>query len=477
MFDTNPMNPAEADFGWRVTNNGESLDEQRARLVDLSERASGIINAADAESRPLTKDEGDTVEKLNAEFDSVQAEIGQREKVAAMRAQVSRPVGVQAELPPLPGDIVHAARTAENARAGILLPANCARPSALLVPRASDPKGGAETFFRAIANRVYTPELVKNAYGNEGSGADGGFSVPPSWFAGVIDQALQAAEFAPRARIFPSTGPALTIPMPDYTNRQTDLAGLSGNWSAEGATQTAQRLRWRQVNVPANKLFILAEASGELAEDGLGFAMQLQQGLSTAAAYSLDAAILGGTGVGQPLGILSDPAAISVNPESGQAADSVLFQNLVNVYSRLAPACQKRATWFISPGVLPSLLTLTFPSSGGAVIPVLLGNGNATNAAAGEPVGTIFGRPVVVTEISRAIGDPGDVVFADVTQYALVVRAGARIEMNAGPGFNRDVMSWRLIWRVGGQSFWNAAISPYAGGLSLSWCAYLAARA
>lgn len=466
---------------FNIRNGATPIHELQNKLVTLADRSADIVAAADTDGRPMTREELDSVEAMNSEFESITAEIHQRERVANMHRATNEPVNRQAlppDMPPPPD--APGARFADPrlARSGVLLPANCAKPSALIFARSADPFAkDPERFFQAVANRMLLPEMMQNVYGNEGAGADGGFAVPPSWFTGVIDQSLQAAELAPRALIFPTMGPALTIPMPDYTNRSGDLAGLTGNWSAEGATEAAQRLRFRQVIVPANKLFIHAEASGELAEDGLGFGAQLQQGLSTAAAYSLDDAIVAGSGIGRPLGILNDPAAIAVTPESGQAADTVLFQNLVNVYSRLAPACQKRATWFISPGVLPQLLTLTFPAGGGTTVPVLLGNGSATNAAAGEPVGTIFGRPCVVTEIARPLGDAGDVILADMTQYALVVRSGARIEMSNGPGFNRDVMSWRLIWRVGGQSFWNAAVTPYAGGLSLSWAAYIAARA
>jgi HK97 family phage major capsid protein len=231
-------------------------------------------------------------------------------------------------------------------------------------------------------------------------------------------------------------------------------------------------MKWRAVELKLNKIFVLGEASSELVEDGVGYETQLAGSMSEATAYALDAGILYGNGVGQPLGVLNSPSAIQIDAESGQAADSVLYENLVNAYSRLAPACQKRAVWFVSPGVLPQMLTMTFPGSDN---PVLL-SGGQNDAASGAPALSIFGRPVVVTEIAPQLGDAGDIVFADLTQYALLMKRTARLEADAGPGFARDVMTWRMILRVSGQPMWNEPITPYGGGPTMSWATYLAPR-
>jgi hypothetical protein len=83
---------------------------------------------------------------------------------------------------------------------------------------------------------------------------------------------------------------------------------------------------------------------------------------------------------------------------------------------------------------------------------------------------------VIVSEICSQPGDIGDICFADLSQYALLIRNSARVETVIGPGFARDVQSWRLILRVTGQPMWNTAVTPYGGGQTLSWASYLGAR-
>lgn len=448
----------------------ESVDADALgqKLLELRDAASAINARADAEGRELTGAEQAEIRRLHSEFEAVEARLAHAEM--AERANASS--GRKSRPPTLPADRADADAHRVNARAGLVIAMNRSPAAQMFGSRPTDWKEP-EDFFRAVANRVADPRLISAATGVEGTGVDGGFSVPTQWFGGLLDQALQAAEFAPRCTLFPCMTNALVIPLPDVQDRSTNIAGISGNWANENSAQTAQALKWRSVESKLNKIFVLAEASNELAADGLNYTAQLTGAMSTATAYSLDSAILAGTGVGQPRGIIGHASAIEVTPESGQAADTILFDNLVHMWSRVAPACQKRAVWFVTPSAWPQLLRMVFP---GTSVPVLLGGGQ-TNGAATAPPATIFGRPVVTTEVAPQLGDAGDIVLADMTQYALPVKGTARIEYDAGPGFSRDVATWRLILRVTGLPLWSAAITPRGGGPTLSWAAYLAARA
>jgi len=76
-------------------------------------------------------------------------------------------------------------------------------------------------------------------------------------------------------------------------------------------------------------------------------------------------------GEGQPLGIINDPALITVNKEASQEPATITYQNVVNMFSRLAPSCFTNAVWLANPSVIPQLLTMTITiGTGGAQIPV-----------------------------------------------------------------------------------------------------------
>lgn len=323
-----------------------------------------------------------------------------------------------------------------------------------------------------LSNMSGDPRLMQNATGTEGVGVDGGFAVPPTFFGNVLDQAMQEAVFAPRCRLFVSPTNKATISVPDRQHHSAGTAGLVGNWASETGQQTPQAMKWREINLDMGKVFILSEASSELEEDAPGYAQELEQGMSEETALTLDAAVYAGTGVKRPLGLMGHASVITVVKESGQAADTVLFQNLVNMYARLTPACKKRAVWFVSPGILPQLMYMKFP---GGTSPVLL-SGGFNDALTGAPVQTIMGRPVVETELTALLGDAGDIVLADMSQYGLVVKSSARFERTNAVKFDRDILTWRMVTRVGGQPLWDEPVTPRNGAQTLSWCAVLGAR-
>lgn len=453
-----------------------TVEGLRAQLVALNSQAQGIIAAGTAEGRELTAEEQTKVEDISAQFDAVEARLQAREarpdtpspKNAASQGSGRK---TTADL----GSPLPASATPVNARNGLVFASGTKDFAAKLFAQARAPEAEVKPndFFNALATRTFLPGMIANATATEGIGADGGFDVPTVWYRGVIDQALQVSEFAQRCRIFPADSNNLVIPMLDTTNRAAGVAGLIANWSGENEAQTAQVMKWRAVEMKLKKTFILSEASSELVEDGINYSQQLDEGMSLATAQSLDAAILYGTGVKMPLGIVNSPGAIEIPKEGSQVADTVVWENLVKMYARLTPAAQKRATWFVSPDVLPSLMAVKVP---GTDAPALL-SGGFNDAGAGAPAMSIFGRPVVVTEIAGQIGDKGDVVFADLSQYALLLKRRARMESDNGPGFNRDVVSFRMIMRVDGTPLWTGPITPFNGGATQTWATYLAARA
>lgn len=422
---------------------------------------------ADASGRELTSREESRLSDLQESLTVFNAEDERRRQPNGRKTSVD--VRGSVAFPDKPQG--SQASAAGAARSGVIFNAGTRDFSARLfgaAPRAD--AGAINDYFNALATRTFDPRM---ATGTEGVGVDGGFAVPQIWYRGAIDQALQVSEFAQRCRIFPAESNNLTIPMLDTRNRQNGVAGLIARWSAEAEQQQPQVMKWTAREMKLKKTFVLSEASSELVEDGINYAQQLTEGMSLATAQTLDAAILYGTGVGMPLGIINSQGAIAIAKETDQAADTLMWANLVAMYARLSPACQKRAVWFVTPDALPQLMSIRVP---GTDAPALL-SGGTNDAGAGAPAMSIFGRPVVVTEIAASIGDSGDIVFADMSQYALLMKGSARMENSNGPGFDRDVIQFRMIMRVDGTPLWPSAITPYNGGATQTWATYLAPRA
>ncbi len=69
--------------------------------------------------------------------------------------------------------------------------------------------------------------------------------------------------------------------------------------------------------------------------DVLSFDQQLSAAMMNAITFDLDWAFINGTGAGMPQGILNAGSKITVAKESGQVADTIVFENIVNMWSRL----------------------------------------------------------------------------------------------------------------------------------------------
>ena len=176
---------------------------------------------------------------------------------------------------------------------------------------------------------------------------------------------------------------------------------------------------------------------------------------------------LNGSGAQEPLGVLNCPSVISVDKEAAQANDTIVYENISNMFARMYPAGRSRAIWLANETTIPQLLSLTVDvGTSGEVIKVF--NENNGNFS-------ILGRPVVFTPNLPVLGDANDIVFVDLSQYAIGIRREMRLEKSNIPGWTQDLVSYRVIVRVDGMGTWESAITPRNGD-TLSWCVGLAAR-
>ena len=76
---------------------------------------------------------------------------------------------------------------------------------------------------------------------------------------------------------------------------------------------------------------------------------------------------------------------------------------------------------------------------------------------------TLMTRPVIITDACSAVGTKGDVILADLSQYAIGLRKELSLERDLSLGWKSDVVGFRMITRFDGQPAWPAAVTPRAG--------------
>src|SRR5206468_537988 len=85
---------------------------------------------------------------------------------------------------------------------------------------------------------------------------------------------------------------------------------------------------------------------------------------------------------------------------------------------------------------------------------------------------SLLTRPIVFTEKLPALSSQGDLLLADLSQYAIGMRQGAALEKSMHAGFTTDQTYFRVITRLDGQGTWKSAVTPKSGD-SISWCVTL----
>lgn len=295
--------------------------------------------------------------------------------------------------------------------------------------------------------------------------SDGGFLIPEILRAELLRVALEKAIVRSRARIIPMD--SLTVPFPTVdstSNVSSVFGGVVGYWTEEGATLTESQPRFGRVELRANKLTLYTEVPNELIRDAKpSMEAFINDIFPEALAWFEDVACFIGGGVGEPLGFLNAPAAISVTRSTTTAGDNVEWVDIANMYSRMLPQSLDRAVWVISPDVMPSMLTATLPGGG----PIIISSGQYINGT-GKPVMTLLGLPIVVSEKARAVGTAGDINLVDFGFYLFGDRQAMSARQSEDFRFNTDVTAFRVIERIDGRPWLASAITPQNGGATLS---------
>ena len=307
---------------------------------------------------------------------------------------------------------------------------------------------------------------------NEGLPSEGGFLVQSDFTTELLAKANETAVLAPLCLSIPVSGNGLEAPIIDETSRATGsrLGGVQVYWTGEATEVTAKKPKFAKLELKLYKLMGVAYATDELLSDAAALEAVITRGFTGEIGFAVDASIVAGSGAGQCLGILNSNALVTVNKETGQLADTIVSENIINMYSRMHRTGKTKAVWLVNAETWPQLfqLTMTFGTSS---VPMFMPPGGLSQS----PYGTIFGRPVIEIEQCEALGDAGDIIFADLSQYLLINKA-PNFSQSIHVKFLTDELCFRFTYRTNGQPIWKSAITPYKGSASISPFITLQAR-
>jgi HK97 family phage major capsid protein len=161
---------------------------------------------------------------------------------------------------------------------------------------------------------------------------------------------------------------------------------------------------------------------------------------------------------------------ISVAKETGQAASTIVKENIDKMWSRCWSRSRKNAVWLINQDIEPQLLAQ----------PGDRHRRRARLSAAWRPVGapyaTLYNRPVIATEYNASLGTTNDIALVDLSQYTIVDKGGVQMATSMHVAFDTDEMRFRVTYRVDGRPMWHSALTPFKGSATKSPFVILAAR-
>jgi HK97 family phage major capsid protein len=313
---------------------------------------------------------------------------------------------------------------------------------------------------------------IQNSFGSTVP-ADGGFLIPESLRSDLLSVPMEKGVVRSRARVVPMETLMVPYPMIDSTSNASSVhGGITGYWTEEGGTLTDSAPTFGRIELLAKKLTLYSEIPNELFQDSL---ISLEQFMSQSYPEALlwfeDNAFIDGTGVGQPLGFLNAPAAVSVTKETNQPATTIVWENIVKAYARMLPSSIGNAVWIAHIDTLPELATMALSvGTGGSAI--WIGDGGGQDA----PPMRILGRPVVFTEKVSTVGTAGDINFVDLGYYLVGDRQAMQMSTSTEFKFGNDKTAMRLIERVDGTPWIKSAITPRKGSNTLSPFVKIATR-
>lgn len=432
-----------------------NLQELKAKYATLCDQHKATVDKAMTEGRGMTDEELASCNDLQKQIDGMWATIQEAEKAAAREKYLNGPDGKVYR----PGEDPGAA-TGERVW-------NSFGEQMMAVYQASKPEN---------AGRV-DQRLFNAASGlNESIPSEGGFLVEQEFSKQIWERVYAVGEIL--NKIVPTPIGAgrngLKVPGVDESSRAdgSRWGGIRAYWEGEADQITGSKPKFGLLDMTLKKLTALVYATDDLLEDAVALESWLMKRVPLEINFKVEDAVINGTGAGAPLGILAAKSLVTVSKENGQAADSLIFENISKMWSRMWAPSRKNAVWLINQDCEPQFDQMVIPVGTGGV-PVYLPPGGLSQS----PYASLKGRPVIPVEYCGTVGDKGDIILADFSQYEAIDKGVLKTATSIHVRFDYNETAFRFVFRFDGQPAWKSALAPYKGNNTLSPFVTLAERA
>ncbi|MBW7967568.1 phage major capsid protein [Bradyrhizobium sp. BR 10261] len=433
-------------------------DIKKLRQARAEKAASGkskltALNALLDKSEALTDAEGAQATALEAEVDALEKEV------KALDAEI-------------------AAEEAKTRRATLFGTTSLGGPARATVVNDLNPERTAgfhnlaefAVAVRGAATGSLDQRLTAAASGyqqNQGTSGEG-FLVPTEYREQIWSLVFSDSSLLSYCNPEPTSSNTISIAKDETT--PWGAAGVQAAWRSEGTQMVATKAAITGTILQLHELYAFVTATDEVLSDAPRLQNRITVQAARAIQWKASDAVVSGDGNGKPLGFMNSGALVTVNKESGQAASTIVNANVLKMYSRLL-RMGGVPMWLANSDVLPQLGQLTLGN-----VPAWLPN---NQPFAGAPDGGVFlGRSMNFNEHMQSLGTLGDIALVDLSGYALATKAGGGIDFAASIHlfFDQNLTAFRWVFRLGGQPYLTAPVSPAHGSNTKSHFVTLQAR-
>lgn len=293
----------------------------------------------------------------------------------------------------------------------------------------------------------------------------GGYIMPVLYSTNIWQRAVEISNIMSKVFVIPMGALAIKIPAMGGYDRSggTLFGGITFYDEPENDQIQDVRPKFEQIGYQLKFQAAMTHISDMMLRfSPVTIESFIKDRFAEALAWRMEYLLLRGTGAGQPQGILNCDSKVEVAKEGGQLADTVYYENIVNMMARIWR--ENNAEWYFNRTVKPQLKTLPF----------VVGTG-------GERIKMedALELPYHVNEHCSSVGDVLDIVLADWSQMGVALPQG----QGGGPIFDTSIhfkfdyaqTSFRFMWYMDAHSLWRTVEQPYLGD-TIAPFVWLAAR-
>ena len=296
----------------------------------------------------------------------------------------------------------------------------------------------------------------------QGVGSEGGFLLQSETSIDLMTSGFNNSEVLKRCQKRTITGSeSLEIVGLDEVSR-TDGSrggGVRVYTDAELSQIESSSTKFQKIKLAPERMTGMYYASNKILMNATFLGQEMGQLFREEFAFKSQDLVMEGTGAGQALGLKNCDSKIDVSKESGQDADTIVSENILNMIMRFnIRGGNGSVVWLANRNTYKTLREMTYAiGTGGEMARMFVPPG------VGGTTGSMEGIPVVFIEQAESLGDAGDLWLCDFSQYLCVDYGNINEASSIHFKFDYDQTTYRFVYYFDGQPRIINPITPFKG--------------